>query len=88
MENIHLEIFYGDKAYSIIHTLYLQLRNYNVEVQVASEHFKHQGIDMFTKKWTWIIWNLKCFFSHDALWKQSMKFGATPTTCGVVCLTL
>lgn len=36
MENIHLEIFYGDKAYSIIHTLYLQLRNYNVEVQVAS----------------------------------------------------
>lgn len=62
MENIHLEIFYGDKAYSIIHTLYLQLRNYNVEVQVASEHFKHQGIDMFTKKMDLDNLEFKVFF--------------------------
>jgi hypothetical protein len=49
MENIHLEAFYGeDEKFQFMHVLYLNLRNYNEEVEVALKHI----IDPVIKKQT------------------------------------
>ena len=49
MENIHLEAFYGeDEKFQLMHVLYLNLRNYNEEVEVALKHI----IDPVIKKQT------------------------------------
>ena len=51
MENIHLEAFYGrDKEYEVMHDLYLKLRNYNEEIDVACMHFKDTSLSQETKK--------------------------------------
>lgn len=51
MENIHLEAFYGrDKEYEVMHDLYLKLRNYNEEIDVACMHFKDVSLSQETKK--------------------------------------
>ena len=51
MENIHLEAFYGrDKEYEVMHDLYLKLRNYNEEIDVACMHFKDANLSKETKK--------------------------------------
>lgn len=51
MENIHLEAFYGrDKEYEVMHDLYLKLRNYNEEINVACTHFKDANLSKETKK--------------------------------------
>lgn len=51
MENIHLNVFYGnDKQYMAMNDLYLKMRNYNEEINVACQHFKDPAIDMETKR--------------------------------------
>lgn len=51
MENINLEAFYGrDKEYEVMHDLYLKLRNYNEEIDVACVHFKDAALSKETKK--------------------------------------
>lgn len=46
MENIHLDVFYGeDKNHlQLMHVLYLNLRNYNTEVDVALKHIASPDI--------------------------------------------
>ena len=51
MENIHLEAFYGnDRMYEVMHNLYLNLRNYNEEIDVACTHFKDANLSKEVKK--------------------------------------
>ena len=51
MENIHLEAFYGnDRMYEVMHNLYLNLRNYNEEIDVACIHFKDTNLSEEVKK--------------------------------------
>lgn len=51
MENLHLDAFYGEDAkYKTMHNLYLNLRNYNEEVDVAMKHLTDRGIGTDTKK--------------------------------------
>ena len=51
VENIHLEAFYDDgKFYSIINRLYLLLRNYNTEIDIALLHFPQSGLNTAVKK--------------------------------------
>lgn len=51
MENIHLEAFYGnDRMYEVMHNLYLNLRNYNEEIDVACTHFKDENLSEEVKK--------------------------------------
>lgn len=51
MENIHLEAFYGnDRMYEVMHNLYLNLRNYNEEIDVACIHFKDTNLPEEVKK--------------------------------------
>lgn len=39
MENIHLDAFYGeDQKFQYMHVLYLNLRNYNDEIEIAMKH--------------------------------------------------
>lgn len=50
MENIHLEVFYGhDREYTLMHNLYLNLRNYNEEVGVARLHICSRDLTPQTK---------------------------------------
>lgn len=52
MENIHLDVFYGeDKEHlQLMHVLYLNLRNYNTEVDVALKHISSPNISKETKE--------------------------------------
>ena len=51
LENIHLEAFYGnDRMYEVMHNLYLNLRNYNEEIDVACTHFKDENLSEEVKK--------------------------------------
>lgn len=51
IENIHLEAFYDDgRVYSIINHLYLLLRNYNTEIDIALLHFPQAGLDTAVKR--------------------------------------
>lgn len=50
MENIHLEAFFGeDRKFQLLHVLYLNLRNYNEEVEVAQKHIIDPDIKKQTK---------------------------------------
>lgn len=50
MENIHLDAFYGeDENFRRMHILYLNLRNYNVEIDVALKHIADPSIRQETK---------------------------------------
>lgn len=50
MENIHLDAFYGeDDKYQLMHILYLNLRNYNEEITVATKHIIDPSINRGTK---------------------------------------
>lgn len=50
LENIHLDVFYGrDAEYRAMHDLYLKMRNYNEEVDVALAHLSDPSIDRDTK---------------------------------------
>lgn len=50
VENIHPEAFYDNKHYTEINKLYLLLRNYNTEIDVALSHFSQREIDIEVKK--------------------------------------
>lgn len=63
MENIHLEAFYGeDEKFQYMHILYLNLRNYNIEVDVALNHIKNPNISIETKKEDFKTLEFKIFF--------------------------
>ncbi len=50
MENIHLDAFYGDdEKFRSIHNLYLNLRNYNEEVEIALKHMMNPLLNRGTK---------------------------------------
>lgn len=50
MENIHLDAFYGeDENFRKMHVLYLNLRNYNEEIDVALKHIANPSISQETK---------------------------------------
>lgn len=50
MENIHLDVFYGeDEKFRLMHVLYLNLRNYNEEIEVALRHVCNSSLDRATK---------------------------------------
>lgn len=50
MENIHLDAFYGeDNQFQRMHVLYLNLRNYNEEIEVAMKHVVDPKIKPETK---------------------------------------
>lgn len=50
MENIHLDAFYGeDEKFQRMHVLYLNLRNYNEEINVALKHVVNPAIKPETK---------------------------------------
>lgn len=51
MENIHLDVFYGeDEKFRLMHVLYLNLRNYNEEVEVALRHICNPSLSRETKE--------------------------------------
>lgn len=51
VENLHLDAFYGNnEIYAKINKLYLLLRNYNVEIDVALNHFPQREIDASIKE--------------------------------------
>lgn len=51
IENIHLDAFYDKKElYTEVNKLYLLLRNYNTEIDVALRHFPRREIDVAIKK--------------------------------------
>lgn len=50
MENIHLDAFYGeDDKFQRMHVLYLNMRNYNEEVEVAMKHIVDSQLTRATK---------------------------------------
>lgn len=50
MENIHLDAFYGnDDHFQLMHILYLNLRNYNEEIDVAESHLLNSNLSKETK---------------------------------------
>ena len=50
MENIHLDAFYGeDQKFQYMHVLYLNLRNYNDEIEVALKHIIDHDMAKETK---------------------------------------
>lgn len=50
MENIHLDAFYGeDQKFRLMHVLYLNLRNFNDEVDVALQHAKDRKLSREVK---------------------------------------
>jgi len=50
MENIHLDAFYGEEdKFGLIHVLYLNLRNYNDEIDVALKHITDSNLSQTTK---------------------------------------
>lgn len=51
VENLHLDAFYNNiDNYKTINKLYLLLRNYNVEIDVALKHFPQHGVDASIKE--------------------------------------
>lgn len=50
VENIHPDAFYDNKHYTVINKLYLQLRNYNTEIDVALSHFSQREIEVAVKE--------------------------------------
>ncbi len=50
MNNIHLDAFYGnDEQFKSMHVLYLNLRNYNEEIDVAERHILNPELSRETK---------------------------------------
>lgn len=50
MENIHLEVFYDEEdKFGLMHVLYLNLRNYNDEIDVALKHMTNPNLSQTTK---------------------------------------
>lgn len=50
LNNIHLDSFYGkDREFRLMHILYLNLRNYNEEIDVAEQHFLNPAISRDVK---------------------------------------
>ncbi len=63
MENIHLEVFYGEEdKYTKMHDLYLKLRNYNTEIDIICRHFMDRTIDAKTKQRDLDTLKFKCGF--------------------------
>lgn len=63
MENIHLEVFYGEEdKYTKMHDLYLKLRNYNTEIDIICRHFMDRTIDAETKQRDLDTLKFKCGF--------------------------
>ena len=51
MENIHLDVFYGeDQKFRKMHVLYLNLRNYNEEIDVALKHIVDPKLSIAVKE--------------------------------------
>ncbi|MCH5312646.1 MAG: hypothetical protein J1E57_11960 [Prevotella sp.] len=51
LTDIHLNLFYrSDEKYHDMNKLYMELRNYNMELDVICNHFRNPDIDIETKK--------------------------------------
>lgn len=51
LSDIHLNLFYrSNKEYREINKFYMELRNYNMELDVICDHFRTPGIDVRTKE--------------------------------------
>lgn len=63
MENIHLEAFYGeDEKFQRMHVLYLNLRNYNEEIEVALKHMVDPSLSVETKNEDFDTLEFKVFY--------------------------
>ena len=68
MENIHLEVFYGEEdKYTKMHDLYLKLRNYNTEIDIICRHFMDRTIDAKTKQRDLDTLKFKCGFLSKSI---------------------
>lgn len=68
MENIHLEVFYGEEdKYTKMHDLYLKLRNYNTEIDIICRHFMDRTIDEKTKQRDLDTLKFKCGFLSESI---------------------
>lgn len=75
MENIHLDVFYGEnKEYlQIIHVLYLNFRNYNTEVDVALKHISNPNISRSIKNEDFDTLEFKISFLTGKIYDTIMK---------------
>ncbi|HIT48226.1 MAG TPA: hypothetical protein IAC34_01865 [Candidatus Coprenecus stercoripullorum] len=80
LENIHLDVFYGrDAEYRAMHDLYLKMRNYNEEVDVALAHLSDPSIDRDTKMRDMGTLEFKASFLTERIVKTVHKiWGKTP----------
>lgn len=68
MNNIHLDSFYGnDNHFQVMHNLYLNLRNYNEEIQVAERHFTNPVLSKETKEEDLDTLEFKVFFLTERI---------------------
>lgn len=50
MENINLKAFYGREEYANVHELFLKIRNYNIEIDVACAHLTNERVPREVKE--------------------------------------
>ncbi len=74
LENIHLNVFYGnDDAFMAMHELYLNMRNYNEETNVAIRHFRDPGIDVETKRRDLGTLEFKAYYIVERIFETEVK---------------
>lgn len=68
LNDIHLNLFYrNDKEHRMMDKLYMELRNYNIEIDVICQHFKNPTIDGETKKRDLDTLCFKCYYLTGSL---------------------
>lgn len=68
LNDIHLNLFYrNDKEHRMMNKLYMELRNYNIEIDVICQHFKDPTIDDETKKRDLDTLCFKCHYLTGSL---------------------
>ena len=71
LENIHLDVFYeNDSDFRNMHELYLNMRNYNEELEVAMTHFTDAGVPENTRKRDFGTLEFKAFFLVGQIMKK------------------
>jgi len=75
LEDIHDELYYKKKeTFFEISKLYVQLRNYNTELDIISEHLSDPLIDTFTKERDLRTLIFKCsFLTRQILWFMTIE---------------
>lgn len=75
MESIHLDAFYGEdrEHLQLMHILYLNLRNYNTEVDVAMRHVSNPAISVETKEQDFDTLEYKVSFLTGRIYDTIMK---------------